>query len=143
VSAVDLYLREQVARLRDLAGDELIGVYAGGSLALGGYEPGRSDVDIAGVVRSPPAQPLKEEIVAALRHESLSCPARGLELVLYWLDAVAEPSLDAAFDLNLNDEIRCRTPCSFERPAGRRSDGIHGANEPERVPGRPSHGCTA
>lgn len=35
------------------------------------------------MVRDPPAQATKDELVAALRHEALPCPARGLELVVY------------------------------------------------------------
>ena len=37
-------------RLQGVLGDELLGVYAGGSFALGAYEPGRSDIDVTAVV---------------------------------------------------------------------------------------------
>jgi hypothetical protein len=77
-------------------------VYAGGSYALGAYEEGRSDLDVAAVLRAPPSVRLKQDIVGALRHESLPCPARGLEFVLYTASAVRRPSADAAFELNLN-----------------------------------------
>jgi hypothetical protein len=97
-----VYLAELAARLRAILGDELGGVYAGGSYALGDYEPGRSDIDVAVVAEHEPARETKERIVGALRHESLPCPARGLELVLYERAAVARPTGDAAFALNLN-----------------------------------------
>jgi hypothetical protein len=38
------YLAGVAARLAEILGDALVGVYAGGSWALGGYEPGRSDL---------------------------------------------------------------------------------------------------
>jgi len=96
------YLRELVLRLRAVLGSDLVGVYVGGSYALGAYEPGRSDVDIAGVVRSRARRESKDAIVDAIRHESLRCPARGLEFVLYRLAIVKRPSTAAGFELNLN-----------------------------------------
>ena len=91
-----------VARVRRAAGAELVGAYAGGSYALGAYAPGRSDLDVAVVVRDAASRALKEELVAALRHEALPCPARGLELVVYREAVVRSPALDALFELNLN-----------------------------------------
>lgn len=96
------YLRELVLRLRAVLGSDLVGVYVGGSYALGAYEPGRSDVDVAAVVRSRARRESKAAIVDAIRHESLRCPARGLEFVLYRLAIVQRPSTAAGFDLNLN-----------------------------------------
>jgi hypothetical protein len=69
--------------VRRVLGDELVGVYVTGSGALGGYIPGRSDVDVAVVAREPLDRSTKDELVAGLRHEALPCPARGLELVVY------------------------------------------------------------
>ncbi len=90
------------ARLRTALADRLVGVYVGGSLALGGYLAGRSDVDMAAVARGRLPEAAKREIVALLRHEALPCPARGLELVLYPETTTREPSIEAGFDLNLN-----------------------------------------
>ena len=80
----------------------VVGVYAGGSYALGAYEQGRSDVDLAIVVDAPLADATKQSLVEALRHESLPCPARGLELVVYDRAAAGSPTAVAAFELNLN-----------------------------------------
>src|SRR6476659_3794860 len=80
---VDAYLDEVVARVRRAAGEELVGVYAGGSYAFGAYAPGRSDLDVAVVVRDAASRALRDDLVARLRHEALPCPARGLELVVY------------------------------------------------------------
>jgi Nucleotidyltransferase domain len=101
-SEIAAYGRELVERLRQALGDELVGVYAGGSLALGDYEHGRSDIDVAAVVRRPLDRGRKEEIVAAVRHEALACPGRGLELVVYTEDAARRSGVDPGFELNLN-----------------------------------------
>lgn len=99
---VSTYLAALAARLGDVLGDTLVGVYAGGSYALGGYEAGRSDLDVAAVVRAPIGRPVAEAIVDAIRHEALPCPARGLEFVVYTLDTTREPTIEAGIELNLN-----------------------------------------
>ena len=96
------YLEELTERLRRVLGASLNGVYAGGSYALGGYEAGRSDLDVAAVVRDRLDEGVAAEILAAVGHESLPCPARKLELVVYTQDAARSPSVEPRFELNLN-----------------------------------------
>ena len=96
------YHEQVVARLQALLGAELVGVYAGGSIVLGGYDPNRSDLDVAAVCRRPLSIESKLELGDALRHESLPCPARGLEFVLYPFRSVREATVEAGFELNLN-----------------------------------------
>jgi predicted nucleotidyltransferase len=102
MQAEHAYLAEVANRLRLVLGANLVGVYVGGSYALGGYVPGRSDLDVAAVVREPLAREDVDEVVAAVRHEALPCPARKLELVVYTEDAARNPLPDADFELNLN-----------------------------------------
>lgn len=73
------YLDELVRRLRSVA--ELDAVYLVGSAAQGAYEHGRSDVDVIAVTTRPPSQAEKEAFASVA--ESLPCPARKLELVVY------------------------------------------------------------
>jgi hypothetical protein len=101
------YLDELVERVRGVLGDDLVGVYLAGSGALGGYIHGRSDVDVAVVARNPLERAQKEGLVAALRHEALPCPARGLELVVY---AQGGPLPE----LNLNTGERMEFLATFE-----------------------------
>ena len=96
------YDAELVERLRGVLADELLAVYVTGSCTLGDYVHGRSDLDRIVVVRGPQPRERKEELVDRLRHESLPCPARGLELVVYSRSAVAVPGTGGAFELNLN-----------------------------------------
>jgi hypothetical protein len=102
VEQLRAYLAELTRRMRDQLGDALLGVYAGGSYALGAYEPGRSDVDVTAVVADPLAPDTKRALVAVLRHEELPCPARGLELVVYPLATARSGGGEPGFDLNLN-----------------------------------------
>ena len=96
------YLDALLGRLRGVLGHELVAVYAGGSLALDGYDPQRSDIDVAVVCRRPLAADVKARVAAAVRHEALPCPARGLELVVYAEPTVRAASREPGYELNLN-----------------------------------------
>ena len=96
------YLTGARDRLREVLRERMLGVYVGGSYALGDYLPGRSDLDLAAVVRSPFPTSLEDAIVAVLRHESLPCPARCLELVVYREETASSETATAEFELNLN-----------------------------------------
>lgn len=99
---LDDYLAELTRRLGGVLGDALRGVYAGGSYALGAYEPGRSDIDVTAVAAGALSPAAKQAIVDRLRHESLPCPARGLELVVYPLATTRGGGGEPGFELNLN-----------------------------------------
>jgi predicted nucleotidyltransferase len=73
------YLDDLVARLGAVT--DLHAVYLLGSAASGDYEHGRSDVDVVAVTTRPLAA--SEKRTLAETAESLPCPARKLELVVY------------------------------------------------------------
>ncbi len=100
------YLHEVVERCARLLGPHLVGVYAAGSVALESYLPGRSDVDLAVVCGVALTLPEKQSVVASLRHESLPCPARGLELVVYRSAIAAAAQAEPGFEVELNTGSR-------------------------------------
>ena len=102
VQAERAYLDELVRRLQEILRGNLAGIYAGGSWALGGYEPPGSDLDVAVVVHGPLADEAAARIVAELRHEAFPCPALGLELVVYTEEAARGAGMEPGFELNLN-----------------------------------------
>jgi hypothetical protein len=102
VAAEHDYLQALAGAVRAVLGRALLGVYAGGSWALGGYVPGRSDLDVAVVVHDRLGDERAAALVAAARHEALPCPARGLELVVYTREVAAAGGGDPGFELNLN-----------------------------------------
>ncbi len=96
------YLSSVASCLQDLFGSELVGVYVGGSYALGDYRRGQSDLDLAAVVRSRMPARLRELAVERLLPEAARCPTRGLELVIYRLATARSGSVEADFELNVN-----------------------------------------
>ena len=99
---VEGYLADVVTRARESLGGNLIGAYAAGSVAFGSYQHGRSDVDVALVTADPLSWEQKDDLVQRLRHESLPCPARGLELVVYWRAVAGAGAAEPGFEVELN-----------------------------------------
>ena len=100
------YLDNLVAAARDVLNDDLVGAYAAGSVGLDAYQPGRSDVDVALVVADRLDGRRKRDLVAALRHEALPCPARGLELVGYTRAVAGSGTAEPGFEVELNTGAR-------------------------------------
>ena len=98
----DAYLAALVERSRGILGGNLVGAYAAGSVALDAYQPGRSDIDVALVTAEPLDDTEKHDLVAALRHEALPVPARGLELVVYTRATAGSGTTDPGFEVELN-----------------------------------------
>ena len=99
---VTRYLHAVTAQVRDVFGDRVVGVYTTGSLALGDYRPGRSDIDLMAVVAGSQDLDLRRQLVSQLDHQVLACPAAGLEFVLYPLATISRPTLDAGYLINFN-----------------------------------------
>ena len=114
------YLAELAEKLQGILGASLVGVYAGGSWALGGYEPPDSDLDVAVVIPEPLSDEAADGLVAALRHEAFPCPARGLELVVYTWESAASATTNPGFELNLNTGARLTSRADREPQPGER-----------------------
>jgi len=96
------YGGEVVARLQEVLGDGLRGVYYVGSIALGGYVPGESDVDIVAVSEQAIPEQMKPAVAAAVFDTTRSCPTRGLEFTLYRREIAGSPPVAADFEVNVN-----------------------------------------
>lgn len=89
--AVVAYGEELVSRVADAV--ELEAVYLVGSGAYGDFVPGESDVDVIAVVPQALGEADKRAVVTSA--ESVPCPGRKLELVVYALGKTE-------YELNLN-----------------------------------------
>jgi Aminoglycoside adenylyltransferase, C-terminal domain/Nucleotidyltransferase domain len=111
---VTRYIHAVTARVREVFGDHVVGVYTTGSLALGDYRSGRSDIDLMAVVAGSEDLSLRRQLVSHLDHRVLACPATGLEFVLYPLTTVSRPTLDAGYLLNFNTGSALPPVTSFD-----------------------------
>ncbi|WP_058853784.1 nucleotidyltransferase domain-containing protein [Nocardia jinanensis] len=101
-AAVRPYLAELVRRARTVHGNQLLSVFAVGSLALGDYRPGRSDIDVTVIVAPDTPEKALHDLAAALAHPAFPCPAAGLELVVYDAEFAASATPEPGYLLNLN-----------------------------------------
>jgi hypothetical protein len=83
-------------------GTNLVGVYFVGSVALSGYVPGESDVDMTAVSNFALSDPQKRRVASAIVEVSAACPARGLEFTLYRRKIACSRATGADFEVNAN-----------------------------------------
>ena len=97
--------------------DDLVGVYFVGSVALGGYVPAESDVDIAAVSGSALNEGQKRRVASAIVEVSEVCPARGVEFTLYRRDVAGSLPEGADFEVNANGGPRMPTVVHLDAAA--------------------------
>jgi hypothetical protein len=113
-----LVFGEQVAdALARTLGPALVGVYFVGSVALGGYVPGESDIDIAAVSRDALSDQQKQSVASTVVEASTQCPARGLEFTLYRREIAGSPPAGADFEVNANGGPRMPTAVHLDSTA--------------------------
>ena len=95
------YLQALTAEVGAVLGGRVVGVYAHGSLLLGGYLPTRSDIDALVVVEDPLAPDEQADLASRLSADALPCPAVGLELSVVLRSVAAAPTARPAFELHV------------------------------------------
>ena len=100
-SVIAAYASELTARLQMRLGERLVAAWVVGSGALGDFDPATSDIDVQAIATARLPRSELEALAAALSHEALACPVRGLEFVLYAREDLDDPR-GPAFQLNLN-----------------------------------------
>lgn len=93
------YLDGLGAWLQEHAGDQLVALWAGGSVALGDVQS-TSDLDVAIVVDHDLDEDEGHRLASALLERAQGVPARGLEAVVYSRDDLAEPG--RGYQVNVN-----------------------------------------
>jgi hypothetical protein len=111
------YGQDVADRLSALLGTAFVGAYFVGSVALGGYVPGESDVDIIAVSAQQLDPRVKRSIADDLLALTGRCPARGMEFTLYRQEVVATVPEDAGFEVNVNGGPRMPRSVHLEADA--------------------------
>lgn len=88
---------------------DLVGAWFVGSIALGGYVPDESDIDIVAVCEQRLPEETRHVLAAALSRAAAQCPTRGLEFTLYRREVTSSPPVGADFEVNANGGPRMET----------------------------------
>ena len=75
---------------KDILGENLVGVYLHGSLAMGCFNPQRSDIDLIIVVNKPLSDSTKREYMEMVVEHNAQGPAKGIEMSVV-LRSVCKP----------------------------------------------------
>jgi Aminoglycoside adenylyltransferase, C-terminal domain len=81
---------------------DFVGAYFVGSIALGGFVPGESDIDIVAACEHELPLGARRALAGALSDTAAHCPTRGLELTLYRRAIASATPVAADFELNVN-----------------------------------------
>lgn len=101
-AASEEYLQKLNDRISLALDGNLTGIYLHGSAVLGGYDAGRSDLDVLVVVPSPMTEAQRAAVATTLSEEALQCPAAGLEMSIVTDAVAANPDTSApAFELHM------------------------------------------
>ena len=96
---IERYLERLVAELQSHLGAGLVGAYLHGSLAMGAFDPGRSDIDVLAVCAGPLPAPDRRSLGDAL--VALDRPGSDLEFSLVTEAAVGTPSPSPPFEVHV------------------------------------------
>ena len=94
-ATAEAYVVDVLDAIEEDGGVTVLAAFVLGSGALGGFEPGRSDIDLVAVIDRPLAGRSRADVIEAIGR--LGRPARALELVVY-VRGAQPPD----FELNLN-----------------------------------------
>jgi len=88
--SVKEFLRETLPILHSILQDNLVGIYLYGSLAMGGFNPKTSDIDVIFVVKERLPREKSRRIIEYLK--GICSPERRLELSIIGVDIVQNPT---------------------------------------------------
>lgn len=109
-TATESYLSKLTSTVSHILNGSLTGVYLHGSEVLGGYNPGRSDLDILIVTSSAISSAQKAALANALSQENLPCPAVGLEMSVVLESVCQYPTEAPIFEAHMTT---APTDCKF------------------------------
>ena len=77
---IDALINSFVERSKDILQDNLVGIYLHGSLAMGCFNPQKSDIDLIIVVNEPLSDSIKKEYLDMVVEHNAKAPKKGIEM---------------------------------------------------------------
>jgi hypothetical protein len=99
---VSAFGHEIAAVLSSILADGFVGAYFAGSIALGGYVRGESDIDIVAVCDERVDEAIRQAVVEKVLAVTANCPARGREVTLYRARVASPSGAETGFEVNVN-----------------------------------------
>jgi streptomycin 3"-adenylyltransferase len=94
------FVEENVALMKTQLGDHLVGVYLHGSVAMGGFNPHKSDIDYLVVVDQPLSMGQRQRIGVGLVALARDAPASGIEMHIVTLATLKKFTYPTPFELH-------------------------------------------
>lgn len=96
---LDEYLQQLTTRLQKELEGQLVGLYLCGSVELGDFSQQESDLDLIAVCKNRLKQSAIHRLSNTLSHDSLACPAAGIELFLIKEKLATSPVRYPAYEM--------------------------------------------
>lgn len=103
---IEMVLNQLVQVFKYTLKQQLEGVYLHGSLAMNGFHPLKSDIDLLVVVNQKLEEPVMAEIVEGLINLEPSLPPRGVEMSVVTTQTVQHFSYPTPFELHYSNQYR-------------------------------------
>jgi streptomycin 3"-adenylyltransferase len=95
-------LDEIVAAFKHLLGENLVGVYLHGSLAMGSFNPDSSDIDFLVIAKDKLPPQKRSEVAVTMIELSEKAPAKGLEMSILTVDALRDFRYPTPYDFHFS-----------------------------------------
>ena len=95
-------LDEIVAAFKALLGENLVGIYLHGSLAMGSFNPDSSDIDFLVFAKEKLSPQIRHEIAVAMVRLSEKAPSKGLEMSILTADSLRDFRYPTPYDFHFS-----------------------------------------
>ena len=103
--SVQAYLRSVAEACTDVLGDNLTSAWIVGSLVTHDFDMRRSDIDVLMTCATSIGIDAKEALGQRLTHDSLPCPAHGVDLLIYLASEVMELRRAPRYEFSISSGV--------------------------------------
>ena len=97
-------LSDIVTHCTGLLGENLVGIYLHGSLAMGSFNPDSSDVDFLVVTKTPLTPEKRKELAQAMIRLSEHAPPKGLEMSVITQEVLRDFTHPTPYEFHFSNE---------------------------------------
>ena len=102
---IDTLINSFVEQSKDILQDNLVGIYLHGSLAMGCFNPQKSDIDLIIVVNEHLSDSIKKEYLDMVVEHNTKAPKKGIEMSVVLRKACKPFIYPTPFELHFSADI--------------------------------------